>query len=118
MMRSSSAGLARPVRTVPNLCRIDSTDLPMRSRASASSTSISSDISAAAHQSPDSLAGHYPVDVLLVVHVEDVEREVILHAQGQRGGVHDAQLALERVHVGDLLEELGVRVGGGVGGVD
>src|SRR5256885_13090029 len=105
MMRSSSAGLARPVRTVPNLCRIDSTDLLMRSRASASSRSISSDISAAAHQSPDSLAGHYPVDVLLVVHVEHVERELVLHAQRERRGVHDAELALDRVHVADLLEE-------------
>src|SRR3981081_4030670 len=105
MMRSSSAGLARPVRTVPNFCRIDSTAVSMVSLASASITSISSDISAAAHQSPHSLAGHYPVDVLLVVHVEDVEREVVLHAQRERGRVHHAQLALDRVHVGDLLEE-------------
>src|SRR5205085_8966922 len=102
MMRSSSAGLARPVRTVPNLCRIDSTDLSMRSLASASSRSISSDISAAAHQGPHSLAGHYPVDVLLVVHVEDVQRKVVFHAQREGGRVHYAQLALDRVHVRDL----------------
>src|SRR5881394_2065621 len=101
MMRSSSAGLARPVRTVPNLCRIDSTDLSMRSLASASSRSISSDISTAAHQGPHSLAGHYPVDVLLVVHVEDVEGKLVLHAQRECSGVHHAQLALNRVHVGD-----------------
>src|SRR4030081_3080515 len=115
MMRSSSAGLARPVRTVPNFCRIDSTDLSMRSRASASSTSISSDISAAAHQGPHSLAGHYPVDVLLVVHVEDVEREVVLHAERERGRVHHAQLALDRVYVGDLVDERGIRLLGRLG---
>ena len=40
--RSSRCGEARPVRTVANSCRVASTDLPMRSRASLSRSSITS----------------------------------------------------------------------------
>src|SRR5450755_1558525 len=42
-MRSSNAGVARPVRTLPNSWRVDSTDLLIRSLASASSSSIRSE---------------------------------------------------------------------------
>src|SRR3954454_10961128 len=106
-MRSSSDGEARPVRTELNSPCVASTDLLMRSRASARSSSISSLIG---HQGPDALAGHYPLDVALVVHVEDVDREVVLHAQRQRREVHDAQALLERLHVRDVVEELRVGV--------
>src|SRR5438046_8578478 len=102
-MRSSSEGDARPVRTELNSPCVASTDLPMRSRASARSSSISSLMT---HQGAHPFAGHYPLDVVLVVHVEDVDREVVLHAQRERGQVHHAQPALERLHVGDVGQEL------------
>src|SRR3954469_535839 len=108
-MRSSSAGLARPVRTEPNSPFVACTDLPMRSLASARSSFVIS-LMSGRDQRAYALAAHYPVDVALVVHVEDVERDAALHAQRQRGEVHDAQPALERLHVRDLLDELRVGV--------
>src|SRR4051795_8486602 len=112
-MRSSSAGLARPVRTEPNLPRVASTDLSMCSRASCRSSSI---MALSPHQGPDSLAGNYPIDVALGVHVEDADRHVVVHAERQRGGVHDLERALERLPVGQLGEELRAGVLLGVGG--
>src|SRR5215216_8202021 len=103
-MRSSSAGLARPVRTEPNFARVASTDLSMCSFASASSSSI---MALSLHQGPHSLAGNYPIDVALGVHVEDVDRHVVVHAERERGRVHDLQAALERLAGGDLGQELG-----------
>src|SRR4051794_31802316 len=107
-MRSRSAGLARPVRTEPNSLFVDWTDLCMRSLASARSSSVISLMCSGGDQRAYALAAHYPVDVVLVVHVEDVERHPVLHAEGERGEVHDAQPALERLHVGDVLDELRV----------
>src|SRR3954453_22663235 len=110
-MRSSSAGLARPVRTEPNSPFVACTDLPMRSLASARSSSvISLTVSSGLDQRAYPLAAHYPVDVALVAHVEDVERDPVLHAERERGEVHDAQPALERLHVGDLVDARGVGV--------
>src|SRR4051812_462455 len=115
-MRSSSAGLARPVRTDPNSPFVACTDLPMRSLASARSSFVISLIRSGRDQRAYALAAHYPVDVSLVVHVEDVERDAALHAERQRGEVHHAQPPLERLHVRDLLDELGVGVLARVGG--
>src|SRR5918997_2264449 len=114
-MRSSSAGLARPVRIEPNLPRVASTDLSMCSLASCSSSSI---MASGLHQGAHSLAGNYPIDVALGVHVEDADRHVVVHAERERGRVHDLEPALERLAVGQLGEELGVRVLLGIGGVD
>src|ERR1700710_1703971 len=99
--RSSSAGLARPVRTELNSPLVASTDFFMRSSASASSSSISSLISRHHHRS-HLFAGHYPLDVALVVHVEDMQRHVVLGAERKRRVVHHAQTASQRVHVADL----------------
>src|SRR3954469_11479003 len=101
-MGVGSVGDGGAVPAEPNSCWVASTDLPIRVRASASSSSISSLI---AHQCPHPLSGHYPLDVALVVHVEDVDREVVLHAQRQRGEVHHAQALLQRLHVGDGGDE-------------
>src|SRR5215207_9391446 len=103
-MRSSSIGLARPVRTDPNLARVASTDLSMCSRASCSSSSI---MALSSHQGPHSLTGNYPIDVALGVHVEDADRHVIVHAERERGRIHDLEAPLERLAVGQLGEELG-----------
>ena len=61
--------------------------------------------SSAPHHGPHALAAHYPVDVALVVHVEDVDRQVVVHAERQRGRVHHLQALLDRLLVGDLLDE-------------
>src|SRR3954467_14356521 len=113
-MRSSSAGLARPVRTEPNLPRVASTDLSMCSRASSRSSSI---MALSPHQGPHSLAGNYPIDVALGVHVEDADRHVVVHAERQRRRVHDLEPALQRLAVGEIGKELRVGVLLGVGGV-
>src|SRR3954452_10617609 len=102
-MRSKSEGEARPVRTELNSPCVASTDLAIRSRASARSSSISSLIG---NPGPDALAGHYPLDVALVADFEDVDRGFVLHAQRWGGEVHPGQPPLERVHVGDLRDEL------------
>src|SRR5215212_5815196 len=118
-MRSSRWVEARPVRTVVNSCVVDSTDLRMRSAASSSrSLTIPSSIpppDLAGYDGPDALAGHYPLDVALVVHVEDVDRQVVVHAESERGGVHHAEPALDRLAVRDLGEEVRVGVLAGVG---
>src|SRR3954447_10582205 len=116
-MRSRSAGLARPVRTEPNSVFVDWTDLCIRSSASARSSFVISDISGGDQRS-HALAGHYPVDVALVVHVEHVERDPALHAQRQGREVHDPQAALEGLHVRDRVDELGVGILARVGGED
>ena len=43
-----------------------------------------------------------------VGHVEDVDRQAVVHAQRERGRVHHPQAALDRLHVGDLGQELRV----------
>src|SRR5260370_35237433 len=118
-MRSRSTGLALPVRTELNSWLVDSTVLAMRSVASFRRSSINSAMVFAGfawtgpppgaswlltplasdsrgHQGAHALAADYPGDVALVVHVEDVERQAVFHAQSQRGGVHDAPAALDR----------------------
>ena len=121
-MRSSSAGLARPVRTEANSCV-----RRLHALAHALAGVGEEFVGDLAHGSltqrrgderPHPLAAHYPVDVALVVHVEDVERQPVLHAERERRGVHDVQPALQCVHVGDLVDELALGVRPRVGGVD
>ena len=66
----------------------------------------------------DTLPGHYPLDVPLVIHVEDVDGQRVVHAQRQRGRVHDREAALDRLVVGDLGDELGFGVGARIRVVD
>src|ERR1700726_5027921 len=121
-MRSSRAGLARPVRTAANSCWVDSSDVLIRSRASSSRASI---ISAAIvapllamYQGAHTSTRDYACDVGGVVHVEDVDRHAVLHAERKCGGVHHAQATLDRLHVGYLGDELCGGVERGVGAVD
>src|SRR5919199_4645455 len=89
----------------------------MRSLASARSSFVIS-LMSGGDQRAYALAGHYPVDVALVVHVEDIERDAALHAQRERGEVHDPQAALERLHVRDRVDQPRVGVLARVGGED
>src|ERR1700709_2042687 len=93
-MRSSRCGEARPVRTVASSPRLDSTDLVLRPLASSSSSSISSTGSCprlsggpVGDQSAHLLAGDDPIYVRLVSHVEDVDRQIVVHAERERGRV-------------------------------
>src|ERR1044072_7662092 len=102
-MRSSRCGEARPVRTVASSPRLESTDLRIRSSASLSSSSISSTGSslpssggAAGDQRADLLAADDPIYVGLVAHVEDVDRQVGVPAERERGRVHHLEAPLER----------------------
>src|SRR6201992_942337 len=101
-MRSSSDGLARPVRTVENSCWADSTDLTIRSAASSSSSSITFSAillsSRCRYQGADALARDYPRQARVVVHVEDVQRHAVVHAERQCRGAHHTQATLDRLH--------------------
>src|ERR1700722_3299162 len=107
-MRSSSDGLARPVRTELSSCAVASIDFCMRSRASSSSSSIraiagktwpsreqdnasegsGAGASALLHgrrdERSDRFPGQYAADVVRVVDVEDMNRQAVLHAERER----------------------------------
>src|SRR4249920_2903235 len=117
-MRSSRCGEARPVRTVANSPRLDYTDLVIRPLASSSSSSISSTGSRprlsgrpVGDQGAYLLAGDDPIYVALVAHVEDVDRQVVVHAERERGRVHHLEAALDRLAVADRGDELRLRIG-------
>src|SRR5688572_14852251 len=63
------------------------------------------------------LAEHHPPQRVLLEDAEHVDRQLLLAAQGERGGVHDLQVARDRLVEADLRVALGARVALGVGGV-
>src|ERR1051325_6341643 len=72
---------------------------------------------------PDAHPGHRLLDVARLHHVEDEDRQTVVHAQRYGGGVHHLELAAEDVDVGQLIEtgragvlERGGRAGAGGGG--
>src|SRR6202035_2232715 len=70
-------------------------------------------------QRADLFAADYADDVALFAHAEDHHGHVVVFAEGDGGGVHDAEVEAEDVRVGDLGEFGGFVVdlaGGGVGG--
>src|SRR5687767_6987245 len=64
--------------------------------------------SACVHECPDFFAGEYPPDVSRRLQVEHHNRELIVHAEGDGGGVHHFQPTAEHLEVGDRLEHLGI----------
>src|SRR5262249_22806686 len=52
-------------------------------------------------QRADRLAGDHAPDVARRLEVEDLDRQVVLHAHREGGEVHDAQLLLERLGEGE-----------------
>ena len=61
-------------------------------------------------QRPDALAQHGLLDVALLAEVEHQDRHVVLHALGDRLGVHHPQVLPQDVLVAQLAVEHGVRV--------
>src|ERR1700761_6403536 len=104
-MRSSRCGEARPVRTVASSPRLDSTDFAILSLASASSSSVIATVrsslggGAVGYQRADRLAADDPIYVALVRHVEDVDGQVVVDAEAERGRVHHPQVLLDRFAV-------------------
>ena len=110
------------MRTVASSLRVDSTDFAIRSPASDSNSSINSFKTLAPlvrrHDGADPLSADDPIYVRFVRHVEDVDREVVVHAERQRRRIHHPEAAFDRFAVGDRRQELGVGDLGGIGVVD
>lgn len=66
----------------------------------------------------DGLSGDSAGDVAGSVEVEDDDGESLLGAHGECGHVHDAELLVEGLFEGEVVEACGVGVFFGVGGVD
>src|SRR3982074_2125339 len=89
MTRSIKAGLARPVRIVVSSRCIASTLLSILDSASARIGSITG-----GHQGSDLVPPHDSLDVALLEEVEDDDRQLVVHAERQRGVVHDVDALL------------------------
>src|SRR2546423_10971425 len=100
-MRSSNEADARPVRTVLNSLRACSTDLPMRVSASlinSSTVAISGALLPCLDDRTDVLTGDDTGDVA-IGELENMNRKSVVHAQRQRGRVHDPEPALDRLEL-------------------
>ena len=95
------------MRTVASSPRVDSTDFAIRSLASVEQfvdqlhwfRVLAQVGGRAGDQRADLLAADDPIYVPLVGHVEDVDRQVVVHAERERGRVHHLQAALDRFAV-------------------
>src|SRR6266550_3930264 len=112
-IRSSSEADARPVRTVLNSLRACSTDLPMRVSASPISWSTVAIrcLLPCLDDGTDVFAGYDTSDVA-VGELENVNGEPVVHAQRERGRVHDLEAPLDRLEMGEARQEprLGIHV--------
>jgi len=73
-----------------------------------SSIAVNSGLLRRRHDRADPLSADDALDVALVVEAEDVDRQAIVHAEGERCGVHDPETALQCLAVGQLGQESGV----------
>src|SRR5664279_833155 len=112
-MRSRSPDDARPVRTVLNSTRACSTDFCIRVCASLvrSSTvvAIARPLLRSLDDRTDVLAGDDATDVA-IGKLEDVNAELVVHAERQRGRVHHLEPALDRLQMCELWQELRSRI--------
>src|ERR1700747_3104068 len=111
-IRSSSDAEARPVRTVLNESRAWSTDFPIRVCASLMSSSAVAMPRALLPGLDDGthvLARDDACDVA-VGELEDVNRELVVHAERQSGGVHHLEPALDRLEMRQPRDELRRRI--------
>src|SRR4051812_34780431 len=124
MSFSTKAGEARPVRIDENSAWACSTALSILSPVSKMTVSTNSLSElmwrrASSNQRTDLLfADQDTTEVAAGQHVEHHDGESVVHAEGERGRVHDVQALVERVHVGDLVEACRRRIEAGIGRVD
>ena len=60
-----------------------------------------------AYPGSDLLAQHHAANVAVLIQVKDDDRQVIVFAQADGGGVHHLQSQSQNVHIRDLIEFLG-----------
>src|SRR5581483_5773959 len=119
-MRSRSAADARPVRTELKCSWVDSTDLSIRRVASwmnSSMLAMGLGSSGGRDDRADPLAGEDAADVA-GLEAEDIDRQLVVHAQRERGRVHHLEAALDRLEVRQAGQELRVLVDARVAVVD
>src|SRR6266516_8104704 len=116
MMRLTRAGLALPVRMAANSSLATSMALAIFDSHSCSVSSIMSALSSLAgplhlrdgpDQRPDRLPADRPPDVPLGEQVEHDDRQIVVHTQRQRGGVHDLEFPADRLEVVEAQELAG-----------
>src|SRR5581483_2980153 len=73
------------------------------------------DLDASADQRSDLLPRQHAPNISASVQVEDDDREIVIFAHGNGGGVHDLETLFEHIHVADLVELLGILHDHGVG---
>src|SRR5688572_17041161 len=113
---------ARPVRTPASSFRTKSICPSMRFLISAKSpfrsfTSITDPLSRG-HDRPHRFTHDDPPDIARCLEVEDENRQLVVHAERNRGGVHYLQALLEDLQVRDLLVADRVRMLHGIRVVD
>src|SRR5579884_4557292 len=67
--------------------------------ASSSRAAASTRLRRSVHERAHLLTADNPLKILGIAQVEDNNREPVVHAQRQRGAVHNLQAQLERLHV-------------------
>lgn len=70
------------------------------------------------HQSADILAGDDLLEITNDIHVEHINRQVVLHAHGRSCDVHNLQALGNDILIGDILELGGSRILLWVSGID
>src|SRR4029077_1692290 len=109
-----------PVRTVLNSVCACSTDLSIRvcaSLTSSSTVAIARALLRSLDDRADVLTGDDATNVA-VGELEDVNAQLVVHAQRERCGVHHLETALDCFQVRQLGQELRVRIDPGIAVVD
>src|SRR4051812_21428004 len=99
-MRSSMPALARPARTVAKSRLTAPSALSIRS---SSCFKISLVICGSPlNNCADFFAQNSAFDVAFFRDVEDDDRDLVVHAQGDRGRIHHAKALVQHIHIGEL----------------
>src|ERR671919_2854931 len=107
-MASSSPAEARPVRTVANSRASTSSAAFMRASTSFSTVCMTAPLSGRrGDDRAHGLAAYDPRDVAGSGQVEHDDRQLVVHAERDRGGVHDLEAAVEHLDVRDPRQALG-----------
>src|SRR3989442_4739881 len=117
MILSINAGLARPVRMVASSAAKWSTDFDIFVSASRRMGSIMGRSRRRPHKRSHLFTQHDPFDVAWGQEVEDDDGYVVVHAQRERGVVHDLDPAIQDFEVTEAFELGRSRIAFGVRGV-
>src|SRR5688572_20744062 len=120
MMWSSSPVCARPVRTLPRSALKAWTLLSIFCSVPFFSSAITMGTSSPSYVNQSSLvlAQHHAPQRAGLEDAEDGDRQLLVAAQRERGGVHHLQIARDGLVEADLRVALGARIALRVGGID